>query len=154
MFLIQMIRYHIREEEANPFADFLQPILDYYPYKRATAQQCLRHKWLKILPRLDFKYSEEQIQQRFIMKKNPLENIDFKSEDPETEIFDCDQEDNEEEYTELDDELSFDEHDNYGYSTILNKSFGKTGFIPYGGGIRVEELDQDPNWQFIDSDKL
>ena len=147
--LIKIVRYRIREEEANSLAAFLDPMLNYYPYKRATAQQCLGHKWLKMLPRLDFKYSEGQMRQRCMIKKNPFDNSDSKYDDPETEKFNCDEEDNEED-SELDEQLSFDEHDNYGYNSILNKSFGKTGYIPYGGGIRLEELDQDPNWQFIE----
>ena len=154
IFKIETIRYQILEEEAGPLADILLPMLNYYPCKRSIAQQCLRSKWLKMLPRLDFKYSEEQIKQRQILRNNPFENSDFKSEDPETEVFDCDSEDNDEEDSELDDQLSFDEHDNYGHSYLLNRSFEKTGYVPYGGGIRLEELDQDPNWQFIDADTL
>lgn len=30
-------KYHFREDEANAFSDFLIPMLEWYPHKRATA---------------------------------------------------------------------------------------------------------------------
>ncbi|XP_035014926.1 SRSF protein kinase 3 isoform X2 [Hippoglossus stenolepis] len=39
-------KYHFRLEEAHGFSEFLLPMLDYHPEKRATAAQCLHHPWL------------------------------------------------------------------------------------------------------------
>ncbi|XP_034447111.1 SRSF protein kinase 3 [Hippoglossus hippoglossus] len=39
-------KYHFRLEEARGFSEFLLPMLDYHPEKRATAAQCLHHPWL------------------------------------------------------------------------------------------------------------
>ncbi|XP_051805696.1 SRSF protein kinase 3 [Acanthochromis polyacanthus] len=39
-------KYHFLLEEASGFSDFLLGMLDYYPGRRATAAQCLRHPWL------------------------------------------------------------------------------------------------------------
>ncbi|KAL9229713.1 hypothetical protein vseg_005150 [Gypsophila vaccaria] len=39
-------RYKFPETEAQEFADFLRPILDFAPEKRPIAQQCLQHSWL------------------------------------------------------------------------------------------------------------
>uniref|UniRef100_UPI0037E938CD SRSF protein kinase 3 n=1 Tax=Semicossyphus pulcher TaxID=241346 RepID=UPI0037E938CD len=39
-------KYHFLLEEASQFSDFLLRMLDYYPERRATAAQCLRHPWL------------------------------------------------------------------------------------------------------------
>jgi len=40
-------RYKWSDEAAREFADFLLPMLDYDPRRRATAEQCLRHPWLQ-----------------------------------------------------------------------------------------------------------
>ncbi|KAK9678663.1 hypothetical protein RND81_11G225800 [Saponaria officinalis] len=39
-------KYKFPETEAQEFADFLRPILDFAPEKRPTAQQVLQHSWL------------------------------------------------------------------------------------------------------------
>ncbi|KAJ0064657.1 hypothetical protein NL108_011520 [Boleophthalmus pectinirostris] len=39
-------KYHFRLEEASDLCDFLLPMLEYYPERRATAVHCLRHPWL------------------------------------------------------------------------------------------------------------
>ncbi|XP_060914568.1 SRSF protein kinase 3 [Labrus mixtus] len=39
-------KYHFLLEEASEFSDFLLHMLDFYPERRATAAQCLRHPWL------------------------------------------------------------------------------------------------------------
>ncbi|KAK7592882.1 hypothetical protein V9T40_007634 [Parthenolecanium corni] len=41
-------KYRWEPDAAREFADFLKPMLDYDPNKRATAAQCLRHKWLNV----------------------------------------------------------------------------------------------------------
>jgi len=147
-------KYHVREHEAEGLTGFLLPMLNFYPWKRATAQTCLRHYWLRMPPNGQYKYTEEEIKLRTKNKKNPIEHLNFSSvEDVESELHDGDSEDNPED-TENDSELSYDEHDNYGLGNLLNKSFGKTGYIPYGGGLKVDELDQDPNWQFLDVAKI
>jgi len=40
-------RYKWSDDAAQEFADFLLPMLDYDPRRRATAEQCLRHPWLR-----------------------------------------------------------------------------------------------------------
>ena len=40
-------RYKWSDEDAQEFAEFLLPMLDYDPRRRATAAQCLRHPWLQ-----------------------------------------------------------------------------------------------------------
>ncbi|KAM6924932.1 SRSF protein kinase 3 [Xenentodon cancila] len=39
-------KYNFLLEEASGFSDFLLPMLDYHPDRRATAAQCLLHPWL------------------------------------------------------------------------------------------------------------
>ncbi|CAJ0964509.1 unnamed protein product [Ranitomeya imitator] len=40
-------KYEWSEEDASGFADFLLPMLELAPEKRATAAHCLRHPWLQ-----------------------------------------------------------------------------------------------------------
>lgn len=40
-------KYEWSEEDASGFTDFLLPMLELVPEKRATAAQCLRHPWLQ-----------------------------------------------------------------------------------------------------------
>ncbi|KAI3775669.1 hypothetical protein L1987_45418 [Smallanthus sonchifolius] len=39
-------KYDFSEQDATDLADFLVPILDFVPEKRATAAECLSHRWL------------------------------------------------------------------------------------------------------------
>ncbi|KAI4884062.1 hypothetical protein NFI96_030652 [Prochilodus magdalenae] len=41
-------KYEWQREEAESFADFLLPMLELIPEKRATAAECLRHPWLTL----------------------------------------------------------------------------------------------------------
>lgn len=96
--------------------------------------------------------SEAEIKQK-MANQNRYQDLCFSSlEELDTEEFEGDSEDNKtvSEFSEFE----FEEHDNYGYDDILNRSFGKGGYVPYGGGIDFDQLDQDPNWQFIDADKI
>ncbi|KAI3808346.1 hypothetical protein L1987_24295 [Smallanthus sonchifolius] len=40
-------KFKFPETDAREFAEFLNPILDFDPEKRPTAQQCLQHPWLR-----------------------------------------------------------------------------------------------------------
>lgn len=39
-------KYEWSREEAQTFSDFILPMLDLIPEKRATAAECLRHPWI------------------------------------------------------------------------------------------------------------
>lgn len=45
---VLMDKYEWSREEAETFADFLIPMLELLPEKRATAADCLRHPWLAL----------------------------------------------------------------------------------------------------------
>lgn len=40
-------KYEWSQKDAEEFADFLKPMLDFDPNRRATAYECLQHPWLK-----------------------------------------------------------------------------------------------------------
>lgn len=43
-------KYEWSHKDARDFQEFLEPMLDYVPDKRATAAQCLQHPWLQAEP--------------------------------------------------------------------------------------------------------
>ena len=55
---VLMNKYKIKEKEARELSNFLLPMLEYYPEKRATAKQMLEHPWLKMPPNFDYIMNE------------------------------------------------------------------------------------------------
>ena len=64
-------KYHFKENEAQALTDFLLPMLEYYPERRASARELLRHPWLTMPPNYDYLMSEAEIF-RMNMKENLL----------------------------------------------------------------------------------
>lgn len=54
-------KYKFKSSEAKAFADFLLPMLEWDPDKRASAQTMLNHPWLKMTSNYDTRMSEEEI---------------------------------------------------------------------------------------------
>lgn len=65
-------KYKIKEDEAQAFADFLLPMLDWNHETRATAKQMLEHPWLKMPDNYEYKYSEREYE--VMMLKRELKN--------------------------------------------------------------------------------
>jgi serine/threonine-protein kinase SRPK3 len=57
---VLMEKYLIKENEAQAFADFMGPMLEWHHDRRASAQQMLEHPWLKMPANYDYKYSEKE----------------------------------------------------------------------------------------------
>ena len=53
-------KYKFRSHEAKAFANFLLPMLEWDPEKRASAKTMLNHEWIKAAPNYDTKYSAEE----------------------------------------------------------------------------------------------
>lgn len=64
-----MEKYRFREAEAQALADFLLPMLEWDPQKRATAQQMLAHPWLDMSPVYDTKMKEKEYRHMSLLKK-------------------------------------------------------------------------------------
>lgn len=145
-------KYQMKEEEAHPFNSFLLPMLEYFPLKRATGQLCLRHRWLKMKKIQDHKMSEQEYAD--FMAKKQTETQKESSFDAgndnfvyvDSEDMDADEEDAETEGDSTDEE--WEPHDCYGYKQMLNKSYDNGVYVGYADGIKIGELDQEPNWQF------
>ena len=56
------IRYKFKENEAVELADFLQPMLNYDPDKRISAQELLKHKWLNMPANFEYTMNEKEYQ--------------------------------------------------------------------------------------------
>ena len=56
-------KYRFRELEARFFADFLLQMLRWEPKDRPSAHQMLKHPWLKMQPREDWKLSRRELKE-------------------------------------------------------------------------------------------
>jgi serine/threonine protein kinase len=64
-----MEKYRIKEDEATSLAEFLIPMLEWYPSKRATAQSMLSHHWLNMEANYDYKYTDKQYEVMMLKKQ-------------------------------------------------------------------------------------
>lgn len=81
---IMIKKYHFKEKEAQAFSDFLMPMLEYYPEKRASARDLLRHPWLKMPANFDYLMSDIEIEKMNMIEMNF--GIEKKRENPEEDI--------------------------------------------------------------------
>ena len=130
---------------------FLLPMLVFYPERRSKARDCLSADWLKIPPEETiFKYTPQEFE-KYMIKKNLLaqDNIDLACNDGEdSEYNEADSEDNKNvEENSSDDEFYGKVNEPINFK-LLERSFINAGYIGYGDGIALEELDQNSNWQF------
>jgi serine/threonine protein kinase len=101
-------KHHIKENEAQALVDFLMPMLEYYPEKRISARELLRHPWLTIPTEDDGKLNDVEIlkmnmddgylfdeEDEMIYYKNEL-NLDFSKDIyfSDSELNEADDEDN------------------------------------------------------------
>ena len=79
-------KYHFKENEAQALTDFLLPMLEFYPERRASARELLRHPWLSMPPNYDYHMSEAEIF-KMNMKENLLgKNKENEIKDPKMEL--------------------------------------------------------------------
>ena len=160
-------KYHFKEFEAQALTDFLLPMLEYYPERRASARELLRHPWLTMPPNYDYRMSDTEIF-KMNMRENLLGNyydIDERKKDKEnddrdvyssdSELNEADCEDNDKKAKIQDDE---DDDTQLGDNNPdkINIPNYNNSFCMYGQFVDLTSLDQ-PNPQFdkiIDQDLL
>ena len=160
-------KYHFKEFEAQALTDFLLPMLEYYPERRASARELLRHPWLTMPPNYDYRMSDTEIF-KMNMRENLLGNyydIDERKKDKEnddrdvyssdSELNEADCEDNDKKVKIQDDE---DDDTQLGDNNPdkINIPNYNNSFCMYGQFVDLTSLDQ-PNPQFdkiIDKDLL
>ena len=161
-------KYHFKEFEAQALNDFLLPMLEFYPERRASARDLLRHPWLSMPPNYDYLMSETEIF-RMNMKENLLgiseystkdkkeadDNRDVYSSDSELNEADCEDNDKNAKVqndNDNDDEIQLGDTN----PDKINIPNYNNSFCMYGQFVDLTSLDQ-PNPQFdkiIDKDLL
>ena len=161
-------KYHFKEFEAQALSDFLLPMLEFYPERRASARDLLRHPWLSMPPNYDYLMSETEIF-RMNMKENLLgiseyttkdkkevdDNRDVYSSDSELNEADCEDNDKNAKVqndNDNDDEIQLGDTN----PDKINIPNYNNSFCMYGQFVDLTSLDQ-PNPQFdkiIDKDLL
>lgn len=128
------------------------PMLEYYPNNRATAKDCLSHAWLKMPPKIDFRMTESEIEEFFKEKQKKIavavDEVQFPNETLDSDINDADEEDNDDVDEDISDTEFYGEQENKLSNKLIDRSFTNLGYIGYGEGLKLQELDQTANWQF------
>ena len=139
-------KYHIKENEANALSDFLLPMLEYYPEKRASAKTMLSHPWLKMESNFDYKLSEWEIEKINMIQNNLNINIKESDDDDnnryiyssDEEIYEGDNEDNDK-YNSNDYSSDDSIDENPDKINILNFN---NSFAQYGQFVDLSMLDK------------
>ena len=100
---VLITNYHIKEFEAEALSDFLMKMLEYYPEKRSSARELLKHPWLNMPPNYDYKMNELDIYKIDIKEilfegynhNNKKTGILYKDIDSDRDIYSSDSELNE-----------------------------------------------------------
>ena len=116
---VLMMKYHFKEKEAQALSDFIMPMLEYLPEKRASARELLNHPWLKMEPNFDVKMNDVEI-----AKMNFFENI--KNEEMENEknnnfLYDDDSDNDRQVYTSESEVNEGDDEDNSEYDVEFSE---------------------------------
>lgn len=142
-----MEKYRIKEHEADALSDFIMPMLEYYPEKRASAQDLLNHPWLNMPDNFDYLMSDREYEKMMMVKKNAKKeksgnsNTDEQSKqdlvESDIEINMADDEDNEEITDEEDSDDSFVDNPDQIHIQNFNNSFAA-----YGQHVNLAALDR------------
>ena len=118
-------KYHFKKNEAIALNDFLLPMLEYCPEKRASAKQMLNHPWLKMESKSNYIMSDWEIEKMNMIEETQKEKLseeNLNNEYSNNYIYSS-----EEELAQADEE----DNENYNESDELIENNGKY----------VEELD-------------
>ena len=74
-------KYHFKENEAKALNDFIMPMLEYYPNKRITARELLRHPWLTMPADYDCKISDIEVEKKKMIQDNIKKDINEEEEE-------------------------------------------------------------------------
>jgi len=138
-------KYHIKENEAIALSNFLLPMLEYYPEKRASAREMLNHPWLKMNSNFDYKLSDWEIEKMNMIQNNL--NIIKESDDSDNnryiyssdeEVYEADNEDNDK-YNSHD--YSSDESIDENPDKINIQNFNNS-YAQYGEFVDLSALDK------------
>lgn len=147
-----MEKYKVKEAEALALTDFLMPMLNYYPERRATAQSMLNHPWLNMPANFDYQMSEREYERMLMIKRNKKEKSTSCPDDPvnidivesDNDINMADDEDNEDFLSEE----ANDSGNSYEEADIINIQNFNNSFAAYGQHVNLAALDRaNPQFQ-------
>jgi serine/threonine protein kinase len=145
-----MEKYRIKESEAQGLTDFLMPMLDYFPERRATAQEMLSNPWLNMPSNFDFQMTEREYERMIMIKKNKKEKSSSEEVTPadiiesDNELNQADDEDNED-YNSEEHEESEDSCEG---ADVINIQNFNNSFAAYGQHVNLAALDRaNPQFQ-------
>ena len=143
-------KYHFKEKEAKAFSDFLMPMLEYYPDKRASARDLLRHPWLNMPADFDYKISDIEIEKKKMIESNisKEENEEKKKDifekdvyDSDSELYGADDEDNNKSDKNTEKEFEEDDSGDDNPDKVLISNFNNS-FAEYGQFVDLTSLDR------------
>jgi serine/threonine-protein kinase SRPK3 len=144
---VLMEKYRLKEIEAKGLADFLLPMLEYYPERRATAREMLNHYWLNMPANFEYYMNDREYERMLMVKRNQKKekNEDETERDvieSDSELNAADDEDNDEYESSEDDDMCDEDPD------IINIQNFNNSFAAYGQHVNLAALDR-ANPQFI-----
>ena len=143
-------KYHFKEKEAKAFSDFLMPMLEYYPEKRASARDLLRHPWLNMPADFDYKISDIEIEKKKMIESSisKEENEEKKKDifekdvyDSDSELYGADDEDNNKSDKNTEKEFEEDDSGDDNPDKVLISNFNNS-FAEYGQFVDLTSLDR------------
>ena len=139
----------MKEIEAQMLSDFIMPMLEYYPEKRVSAQELLKHPWLNMPAEFDYIMSDREYEKMMMIKKNAKKeknaNLNSNEDNTKQDLVEsdveknmADDEDNEEISGEDDSDDSFvvDNPDQIHIQNFNNS------FAAYGQHVNLAALDR------------
>lgn len=138
----------MKQHEAEALNDFIMPMLGYYPEKRITAQELLKHPWLNMPANFDYLMSDREYEKMMMIKKNAKKEKNNNNNngdevikqdliESDIEINMADDEDNEEISEEEDSGDSFVDNPDQIHIQNFNNSFAA-----YGQHVNLAALDR------------
>ena len=154
---VLMMKYHFKEKEAQALSDFIMPMLEYLPEKRASARELLNHPWLKMEDNFDVKMNEVEIAKMNLIENLKNEEIEneknnnFLNDDDsdndrqvytsESEVNEGDDEDNSEYDAEFSDDKESDDSGDENPDKINIMNFNNS-YAQYGQFVDLTSLDR------------
>jgi serine/threonine-protein kinase SRPK3 len=146
---VLMEKYRIKESEAIALTEFLMPMLNYYPERRATAQEMLNSPWLNMPANFDYSMNEREYERMIMIKKNKKEKVQTDESstidivESDNELNQADDEDNEEYFTE-----DYESDESCEDADVINIQNFNNSFAAYGQHVNLAALDRaNPQFQ-------
>ena len=142
-------KYKFKQKEAEALSSFMMPMLEYYPEKRISAQDLLKHPWLNNSADFDYLMSDREYEKMMMKKNKKKEKLNDEDEincdmvESDVDLNMADDEDNSEQKIESSvSEDSIIDNPDHIHTQNFNNSFSA-----YGQHVNLAALDR-PNPQF------